>query len=193
MAQPPESPGLMTADEFLLYEDSDELTQVELVRGELRVTPIPGGRHGVVCGNVLSRLMPHVAEHGLGRVFADNVGFRLRALPHTVRAPDVSFVRADRLPVRGFGRGLVDVPPDLVVEVLSPSETASRLQEKLDDYRAAGTSLIWVLDPDARTVMVVSGDAPARWLHDDDTLDGGSVVPGFQCRVGDLFEGIDSR
>ena len=80
--------------------------------------------------------------------------------------------------------------PDLAVEVLSPSERASELEEKLDDYRAAGTPLIWVIDPDRRTVMIVSRAAPLRWIRAQDTLDGGDVLPGFQCRVAELFEGL---
>lgn len=80
--------------------------------------------------------------------------------------------------------------PDLVVEVLSPSETASRLEEKLDDYRACGTPLIWVIDPARRTVMIIASDAPVRWLREGDTLDGGRVLPGFTCGVAELFEGV---
>ena len=190
MARPSDNRGLMTVNEFLDYEDSNDLVQVELVRGELRVTPLPGPRHGGVCSNLLARLMPYVAERRLGRVFADGVGFRLLALPQTVRGPDVSFVRAERMPAALAARGFLEMAPDLVVEVLSPSETASRLEEKLSDYRAAGTPLIWVIDPDQRTVMVISAGAPVRWLREDDAIDGGTVVPGFRCRVAELFEGV---
>jgi Uma2 family endonuclease len=194
MVHPSDGRGLMTVDEFLmyeLYEGSDERTQVELVRGELRVTPLPGPRHAFICVNLLARLIPHVTAHGLGRVFADGIGFRLLELPDTVRGPDVSFVRAGRVPAAIPSRGFLEMAPDLAVEVLSPSETASRLEEKLDDYRAAGTPLIWVIDPDRRTIMVISAAAPVRWLRDDDVLDGEAVVPGFQCRVAELFEGLD--
>ena len=102
----------------------------------------------------------------------------------------MSFVRAGRLPKEGIGPGLLKLAPDLAVEVLSPSESASELEEKLDDYRACGTPLIWVVDPARRTVMIVASDAPVRWLREDDALDGGNVVPGFSCPVAELFEGI---
>lgn len=191
MAQPSNHHGVMTVDEFALYEDPDELTRVELVRGELRVTPFPAPRHALVCSNLLLRLLPYVSQRSLGRVFPDGTGYHLVDLPHTVRGPDVSFVRAERLPVVWPNRGFFELAPDLAVEVLSPSETASRLEEKLDDYRAAGTPLLWVIDPDRRTVMVISGDAPVRWLRDDDVLDGSSVLPGLECRVAELFEGLE--
>jgi Uma2 family endonuclease len=135
-------------------------------------------------------LAAHVRPRGLGRVFADGTGYELLRLPHTVRIPDVSFVRADRLPENGIGPGLLKLAPDLSVEVLSPSETASDLEEKLSDYTIAGTPLIWVIDPVRRTVMVLAADAPVRWLDERRALDGGVVLPGFSCIVSEIFEGI---
>ena len=101
-----------------------------------------------------------------------------------------SFVRADKLPAEGIGRGLLKFAPDIAIEVLSPSETASELQEKLDDYRVSGTALVWVVDPVRRSVMIVSQVEPLKLLHESDTLDGGEILPGFSCAVTDIFEGI---
>ncbi|MGH7678876.1 MAG: Uma2 family endonuclease [Gemmatimonadaceae bacterium] len=112
------------------------------------------------------------------------------AWPRTVRSPDGAFIRAERLPPGGLAAGFVKLAPDLAIEVLSPSESASELEEKLDDYIAAGMPLIWVIDPDRRTVMIVSPGAPLRWLRTGDSLDGGDVLPGFVCLVSDLFEGL---
>ncbi|MGQ0714899.1 MAG: Uma2 family endonuclease [Gemmatimonadaceae bacterium] len=78
----------------------------------------------------------------------------------------------------------------MAVEILSPSETASRLDEKLEDYGASRVPLVWVIDPERRTVSVIAADAPVRWLREGDTLDGGSIIPGFACPVSDLFAGI---
>lgn len=181
-------PAFMTVEEFSAYNFPEG--KVELVRGEPRVMSPAGAPHAVVGSNLLGLLLPFVVQHKLGRVFGDGLGYELIALPHTVRNPDASFVRADRLPADGVRRGFLKMAPDLSVEILSPSETASMLEEKLDDYRAAGTPLIWVIDPDRRTVMIVSGDAPLRWIRADDTLDGGDVVPGFRCRVAELFQGL---
>lgn len=179
---------LMTPDEFLVYPLSD--VGAELVRGELRVTPPPGGPHGCAATNLVVLLAAHLKGREYGRVFADGVGYELIQLPHTVRSPDASFVRFNRLPQEGIGPGFLKLAPDLAVEVLSPSESASDLEEKLDDYRACGTPLIWVVDPVRRTVMIVASDSPVRWLHETDTLDGGEVIPGFLCGVAEIFEGI---
>jgi len=179
---------LMTPDEFLVYPLPD--VKAELVRGELRVTPPAGGPHGCAVSNITYLLRAHVQGRGLGRVFGDGIGYELVQLPRTVRVPDASFVNADRLPKDGIGPGLLRLAPDLAIEVLSPSETASSLEEKLDDYRACDTQLIWVIDPVRRTVMIVASDSPVRWLHETDTLDAGDVVPGFHCNVAEIFEGI---
>jgi Uma2 family endonuclease len=180
---------LMSPEEFLVYPLADD-EQAELVRGELRVTPPPGAPHAVVASNLAFLLSAHVRKHRAGRVFSDGAGYQLPDLPNTVRVPDTSFVRADRLPPDGVGPGLMKLSPDLVVEVLSPSETASALEEKLDDYRVCGTPLIWVADPTRRTVMIVASDEPVRWLREGDRLDGGGVLPGFSCGVAELFEGV---
>ena len=179
---------LMTPDEFLVHPLSD--VKAELVRGELRVTPPAAGPHGRVATNLVALLSAYLKGSGLGWVYADGVGYQLLELPRTVRSPDASFVRADRLPKEGIGPGFLKLAPDLAVEVLSPTESASELEEKLDDYRACGTPLIWVVDPVRRTVMIVASDSAVRWLREADTLDGGEVVPGFSCGVAELFEGI---
>jgi Uma2 family endonuclease len=178
----------MTVEEFLAHSLPD--ATAELVRGELRVTPPAGGPHGAAAANLLGMLWSHVKARGLGRVFSDATGYELVDLPRTVRAPDVSFVRIDRLPANGIEPGLLRLAPDLAVEVLSPSETASQLEEKLHDYLTSGTSLIWVADPVRLTVMVVPADSPVRWLRENDLLEGQPVVPGFTCRVSEIFEGI---
>jgi len=179
---------VMTVEEFLVASVPDG--KAELVRGELRVTPPAGAPHAVAESNLFRMLIAYTWPRGLGRVFGDAAGYELVRLPHTVRVPDVSFVQAGRLPEDGVGPGLFKFPPDLAIEVLSPSETASELQEKLDDYAISGTPLVWVADPVRRTVTIVAVDAPTRWLREGDTLDGGSVIPGFSCAVADIFDGI---
>ncbi len=178
----------MTVEEFLVTSVPDG--KAELVRGELRVTPPPGAPHGTAAINLVLMLANHVKANGLGRVFGDSFGYILTQLPRTVRVPDLSFVRADRLPPEGIGPGLLRFAPDLAVEVLSPSESASELEEKLADYTVSGTRLIWVVDPARRTVMILNAAQPVRWLQENDVLHGDDVVPGFRCRVAEIFEGI---
>ena len=189
MAEPArDADMMMTVEEFLVAKLPEGKS--ELVRGEVRVTPPAGARHGVAGANLLSALIAFVKKRNLGWVFGDGVGYELVRMPHTVRVPDGSFVRADRFPPGGVGSGLFRFAPDLAIEILSPSETASALEEKLHDYATASTPLVWVVDPSLRTIMTIASDAPVRWLSEGDTLDGGSVIPGFTCAVAEVFEGI---
>ena len=177
-----------TIDEFLAHPAGFERN--ELVRGEVReMTPTSGG-HGLVATNFVWLLSSHVRERALGWVFGDNVGYTLPNLIDTVRAPDASFVRADRLRSQDIGAGFLRLAPDLAVEVLSPTDTASELEEKLADYRAARIPLVWVTDPARRRISVHALDAPVRRLREGDVLDGGVVLPGFSCPVDAAFEGL---
>ena len=108
-------------------------------------------------------------------------------LPGTVRAPDVSFVAKDRLPAGPPPEGYVPIAHDLAVEVVSPSNRWTEVAAKVRDYLDAGTSLVWIVDPPARTVTVHW--AGAAWIvrGEDDALDAEDVVPGFRIRVGSLF------
>jgi Uma2 family endonuclease len=194
-------PALLTADEFLAVGNPDT-AKLELVRGVVRAMSPGNGGHGSISTNLVERLAPYVRAHRLGRVFGDNTGFLLplpielrRRSPDgeprdTVRSPDAAFLRRSKVPPGGFGRGWVRAAPDFAVEVLSPDETTSETDEKLDDYRAAGTSLLWVVDAATRRVTVYAADAPTRWFCSGDTLDGGTVIPGFAIPVDDLFEDV---
>jgi Uma2 family endonuclease len=178
----------VTALEFLSHPAASGKS--ELVRGEIHVMTPAGGMHGIVAGRIFVALNAFVKEHGLGLSFPDNTGFELPGLDDTVRSPDAGFVRADRLSLDSLGLGWVPVAPDLVVEVLSPSETSLTLDEKWRDYRAAGAILMWVIDPAGRTVTVREPGAPDRQLVASDTLNGGSVLPEFSIAVAQLFSGL---
>ena len=159
----------------------------ELVAGEIRMMAPASGAHGAVAGAIFASVDAFVEQRQLGVCFPDNTGFALPGIESTVRSPDMAFVRADRLPANGLGSGFIELAPDLVVEVLSPTETASDLEEKLRDYGTAGTTLLWVIDPAKRVVVVRAADGPVAWLRGDDVLDGGSVLPGFSIPVTGLF------
>ena len=179
---------MVSPDEFLLHPAASERS--ELVRGCVRVmTPASGG-HGLVSGNIFVLLSVHVRRHGLGVCFADSTGYTLPNLMNTVRAPDASFVRTDRLPPEGVNEGFLQLAPDLAVEVLSPSESAADLSEKLDDYFAAGTRAVWVIEAATRSVTIHVLDQQPVVVARDEVLHGGIVLPLFACSVAELFEGL---
>lgn len=174
----------MTSQEFLTHPTS---ARSELVRGDVRVMTPASGAHGAIAGTLFAALNAFVEAHRLGLCFPDNTGFLLPGLGDTVRSPDVAFVRDDRLPSDGIGAGWMSVAPDLVVEIVSPSETAAALEDKLRDYRIAGTRLIWVVDPGSRVVTVRRSDGGEQSLSETDTLEGADVLPGFAMPVARLF------
>ena len=193
MSAPPVSspvsapPALLTLEEFAALPNADD--PMELVRGEVIPLSPAHGPASTVASNIFSLLSAHVRPGRLGRVYGDNAGFALLGAQHTSRSPDVAFIRADKLPAR-MPKGPIRLVPDLVVEVLSPHETAAYLEEKLADYREAGTSVIWVVDPERRFVTVHPDDAPSYTLREGGTLTGGRVLPEFSCAVAELFEGV---
>lgn len=175
----------VTSQEFLTHPAA--ASPSELVRGEIRAMTPASGAHGVIAGTIFAAINAFAEAHKLGLCFPDNTGFLLPGLGDTVRSPDAAFVQVGRLPPDGLGAGWIGAAPDLVVEILSPNETNSELEEKLRDYRAAGTRLVWVIDPAARAVSVRSTSAPERRVSEGDDLDGGDVLPGFTLPVAALF------
>lgn len=182
---------LCTADDLLKLSESRNV-RYELVAGELRVMEPARAAHGLIEINLLGALIPHVRTHDLGGLFTSDTGFRIKREPDTVRAPDIAFVQAGRLPPEGLDNdaGFLDLAPDLAIEVTSPSDTVASLGEKIAEYLGVGVRLVWVVDPANRTVTVYAADRSARLLTEADAVNGGDVLPGFRCPVADLFAGI---
>jgi Uma2 family endonuclease len=160
----------------------------ELVKGELREMAPAGSGHGAFTMNLSTPLDAHVRAKKLGVVFTAETGFVLRRDPDTVRAPDVGFVAMHRLPRGGLPDRFFPGAPDLAVEVLSPSDTIFEVEEKVADWIAAGTQLVWMINPRQRTVTVRRADGSVTVLRQGQVLEGQQVVPGFRIAVEDLFE-----
>ena len=175
---------LLTAEElFRLSADCC----YELVKGELYEMPPAGARHGSSAMRVGILLGAYVNANQLGEVFAAETGFILRRDPDTVRAPDASFVANDRLPEGQLPLSFLELAPDLAVEVVSPGDTAREVQDKVEDWLRAGTRLVWTVYPATRSVNVYRSLEDVRVLSEDDTLEGDQVIPGFACKVRELF------
>ena len=175
----------ITADE--VFRLPDDGYRYELVKGELRKMTSAGFGHGAIVVNLTAPLGQHVKSHGLGVVSGAETGFRLASDPDTVRAPDAAFVRRERIPASGLPIGFWPGAPDLAVEVLSPSDTVSEMDEKVSAWLSAGAAAVWVVNPLRRTVAIHRAGAAARILSEAETLDAGDVVPGFRLPIGELF------
>ena len=176
--RPPESIK-MTLEEFLEHD----VEGYEYVNGELVPMAPPSREHGEISVNIIRYLDAHVYQNKLGRLYTAETTFQIGE--RTVK-PDVAFVSTDRLTgdkTKGFS-----IPPDLAIEVVSPSDVQSRVAEKALAYLKAGTPLVWVLEPVTKTVTVYRSETDIETLTREDTLTGEDVAPGFFCPVAHLFE-----
>jgi Uma2 family endonuclease len=170
---------LMTAEELMRLEGPN---RHELIKGELLTMPPPKFEHGRVAANLTIILGQHVKANKLGAVCTE-AGYKLESHPDTVLGPDVSFVSRDRV-VRPEGYYLG--PPDLAVEVRSPSDRRSRLERKASMWLSFGTRSVWIVDPRQRTVEVMPANGERRLFHDTDELID-DTVPGFRVAVAEIF------
>ena len=180
---PPEKylpiPTTMTAEEFL----ENDLPGYEYAKGELIPMSPATRRHGKISVNIIRYLDRHVYENGLGELYTAETIFQVG---DRMMKPDVAFVSTARLDVdedKTF-----PIPPDLAIEVISPSDVHLRVTRKALDYLNAGTHLVWVLDPVSKTVTVYRSETDIETLTREATLTGEDVVPGFTCPVEQLFE-----
>jgi Uma2 family endonuclease len=158
----------------------------EMIDGRL-VEKVMGQKSCWVGGEIYFLIALFLKTHPVGRVYPSDTAYRcFPGRPRHIRKPDVSFVRADR-----DSPELLDVEmtvrPDLVVDVVSPHETVEELDKKIRDFSSVGVPLIWVVNPNARTVWVIRRDGSPPVLGEADTLTGGDVLPGFSCRVADFL------
>ena len=168
--------GRLPADPFWHYE---------LVRGRVVREPPVGDTHGSIAAQVARFLLEFAEPRGLGSVRVET-GYVLARGPDTVRGPDVSFVNRERLESYGVG-DWPRTPPDLAVEILSPSDRFGKVQDKVQDYLRAGCRLVWVVEARRRTVTVNEPSGAARVVGEHEELDGGEVLPGFRLPVLRLF------
>jgi Uma2 family endonuclease len=176
---------LVTAEEFARMPDPADGSQQELVRGVIITMPPPGARHGACCSRINRRLANFVEDNSLGTVFANDTGFVTERDPDSVRGPDVSFWSREKLPE--IPDGYIEVAADLLIEVVSPRDRYARIQQKVNEYLDKGVRLIWVVDPEDRSVAVFRDGHKPKVLDENETLTGEDVLPGFACRIADLF------
>ena len=171
------------------YEDRS----IELVEGEIVEMSKPSGLHGQITMRLGAKLFYFAEENGLGIVTAAETGFILERNPDggdTVRGLDIGFIRGANAPAV-LPDHLVDVAPDLAVEVISPSNKVADMHRKIRQLLAAGTKLVWIVYPETRTVEVHTHSG-AITLEGDDMLSGSDVLPGFEIPVREIFPALAS-
>jgi Uma2 family endonuclease len=179
----------ITAAEFARMPGPEDGARQELVRGEIVTMPPPppGFPHGRCQVRVVYLLESYCRSTQRGRVTVET-GVVTESDPDTVRGPDVAFWSADRLPLQSVPQGYPEVPADLCVEVLTPNTNRASLQTKIEEYLRRGVRVVWVVDPEDRSVTVYRQPGEGRVLWANATLTEEEVLPGFQCRVAEFFE-----
>jgi Uma2 family endonuclease len=187
-ATTPPTTKRMTAEEFCDWVHLPENANkwFELVQGEVIELPAPQKIHGVVCVNVVYELSAYTRRRRKGYVTSNDSGVILERDPDTVRGPDVALYEdaqkfADLHPKYG------EVAPRLAVEVLSPNDKAKHVTRKITDYLKNGVDLVWLIDPEDRTVTVYRRERGQYLLKEDGELTGDDVLPDFRCKVADFF------
>jgi Uma2 family endonuclease len=177
------SSAITTAEQLA---QAGDLGPCELVAGEIVPMSPSGHRHSWIAGRVLTKLNVYLETSGLGgRVTGADGGYLLTRNPDTVRAPDVGYVKAERS--HDIVTGYFEGAPDLAVEVISPTDTWREMSEKIEQWLAAGCSLVWVIDPELQTATEFRRDAPQRKFRPGEPLSGKDVVPGFQLPLEKIF------
>lgn len=177
---------LVTAEELIAISQ-DDTHRYELIQGEVIVMSPAGHHHGKLASRLHIAIGVFVQEHTLGETYAAETGYRLTHNPDTVLAPDISLVLSTNLTDDRIAGTLMLGAPDLVVEVISPSDTLARTAVKVQIWLRHGAQLVWVVEPETQTVTVYRADGTVALLKAADTLDGEQLLPGFALPLEQLF------
>ncbi|MBX9579555.1 MAG: Uma2 family endonuclease [Gemmataceae bacterium] len=178
---------LMTVDEYWEFVDRPENhdRMFELRRGRVVEMPRPKKPHGIVCTRIGTQLQNYADRVGRGYVLSNDTGVVLEEEPGTVVGPDVAYC-VDANEYDEVEPRWVETPPVLAVEVLSPTNKTTEMNEKVADYLRAGVRVVWLADPETKTLTVYRPDRSLVVLKPGDDLTA-DELPGFACKVGDFF------
>jgi Uma2 family endonuclease len=178
-------PEILTLEEYESLPN-DHLYIDEVSRGMLVREPRPGHQHGHIVAELTFLLRSWLEHNAAGQVITEG-GFLLRRTPLTLRGPDVAFIRAERVPAQ-TNPSFFDGAPDLAIEVVSPSNRAGELLQKIGEFMAAGTATVWVVYPETCTVVEHTSDGVPRIFSGEDVLSAPELLPRFELRVARIFE-----
>lgn len=174
---------IITGEELAALSDAGPC---ELVAGSIVPVTPTSDEHGGYEANIASILLSFVRTHGLGKVRSGEVGVYTRRNPDTIRAVDVLFISHERYDRKG-ATSFLDVPPDLIVEILSPGNSWSETIQKLREFFSIGVRLVWLIDPSSQSVFAYRSLTDVREFTIDDHLPGDDVLPGFRVAVREIF------
>lgn len=183
---PTQSVAPITAEQYLAMPDDGRRT--ELVRGRIVEVPPTFFRHGYICANIVAALKDFVRRQQLGWVLGNDAGVIVERNPDTVRGPDVAYFSYGRLPKDQMPEGYPPVAPELVFEVLSPSDRKAAMTVKVGEYHLAGVLVVCVLDPEAGILVVYPSEELPRRYTADEELTLPEVFPDFRVRVRQFLE-----
>ena len=159
--------------------------EFEVVDGKPEVKDMAGARHGGVTARLLIKVGSYVEDNFLGGVYTPDTTFQVGS---NERLPDIGFVAAERLPEEGEPEGLWTIAPDLAVEVISPNDIWEKVMSKVRNYFDAGVREVWLVSPEQQTVTIHHSLTQTTILTAEDELTSERLLPGFRCRVSEIFQ-----
>ena len=162
----------------------DPEKEYEIVNGIPEEKEMAGARHGRVGARLIIELGHYVVSHDLGVVYGPDTSFKME---RNERLPDISFVAAERIPEDGDPEGIWQIAPDLAVEVISPNDVYRQVMNKVFDYLDEGVKQVWLIYPERKLLTIYHSLTDSETLTENDTLTCKELLPGFSCKVGDLF------
>ncbi|MCE9524471.1 MAG: Uma2 family endonuclease [Planctomycetales bacterium] len=182
------SEGLLTAEQFAALPSSRR--PQELIAGKVVDMPSPGTPHGQVIFNIAFLLKTYLKTNDIGRAWGAESGLITIRQPDSVRGMDAAFCSYNRWPKQESKKGLMSVAPELVIEVISPEDRWPRVLKKITEYFDSGVLVVCTVDPELRTLQIHMDASSSTVLRNDDLFEVPAILPGFTCRVSELFEGL---
>ncbi|MGH9839361.1 MAG: Uma2 family endonuclease [Blastocatellia bacterium] len=170
----------MTSSPQLAFDDD---LDYEVVDGQKEVK-MAGAKHGGIGAKLIIEAGIYLKQNPVGRLYSSNTTFQIGA---NERMPDVGFVSAARIPAEGEPSGKWEIAPDLAVEVISPNDIWDKVNRKVLEYFAAGVRQVWLVSQPERQVMIYDSPTQIRIVTAGEELTSEAILPGFKCRVADLF------
>ena len=171
----------MTAAAQMAFDDNQDY---EIVDGEKEVK-MAGAKHGEICAQLTGELFGYLKANKIGKLYSSNTTFQIGA---NERMPDVAFVSAAHIPAEGAPSSKWEIAPDLAIEVISPTDIWDKVNRKVREYFAAGVRQVWLVSQEAEEVMVYDSPTQIRVVTAAEELTSETLLPGFKCRVADLFQ-----